>query len=69
MMSAVAAKVLAGLGITVAGAAVAAQAGVAPGIATAFAHVPSWTHASSVLQWVRSAFASGSHPGSPSGHP
>ena len=69
MMSAVAVKVLAGLGIAVAAAAGAAHAGVAPGIAIALQHVPTWTHAHSVLQMIQSAFGSGQHPGSPSGHP
>ncbi len=69
MMSAVAVKVLAGLGIAVAGAVGAAHAGVAPGIAVALNHVPTWTHAHSVLQSIQNAFSSGQHPGSPSGHP
>ncbi len=69
MMSAVAVKVLAGLGVAVAGAATAAQAGFAPGISTAISHVPSWTHAASVLQWIQSSFASGQHPHSPPSHP
>jgi len=69
MMSAVAVKVLAGLGITVAGATVAAHTGMAPGIATALQHVPTWTHAHSVLEAIQTAFKNGQHPGSPSGHP
>jgi hypothetical protein len=70
MMSAVAVKVLAGVGVTVAGIAGAAHAGVVPpGIATALSHVPSWTHAHSVLQSIQSAFGSGHHPGHASGHP
>ncbi len=69
MMSAVAAKVLAGLGIAVAGAAGVAQVGGAPGIAVALSHVPVWTHAHSVLQAIQSAFAAGHHPGPPSGRP
>ncbi len=69
MMSAVAVKVLAGLGIAVAGAAGVAHAGAAPGIATALSHVPTWTHAHSVLEMIQKAFSSGQHPGSPSGHP
>lgn len=69
MISIVAVKVLAALGIAVAGAAAAAHTGVAPGIAVAFNHVPTWTHAHSVLEAVRDAFQSGQHPGSSSGHP
>ncbi len=69
MMSAVAVKVLAGLGITVASVAGAAHSGAAPGIAVALSHVPTWTHAHSVLQMIQTAFGSGQHPGSPSDHP
>ncbi len=69
MMSAVAVKVLAAVGVTVAGAAAAAHTGVAPGIADALNQVPTWTHAHSVLQAIQQAFQSGQHPGSPSGHP
>lgn len=69
MLSAVAVKVLAGLGIAVAGVAGAAHTGAAPGIATALGHVPTWTHAHTVLQSIQNAFASGHHPGFPSGHP
>jgi hypothetical protein len=69
MMSAVAVKVLAALGIAVAGAAAAAHTGFAPGIATALTQVPTWTHAHSVLESIQSAFQSGHHPGSSSGHP
>lgn len=69
MMSAVAVKVLAGLGVAVAGAVGVAHAGAVPGITTALNHVPTWTHAHSVLQMIQNAFASGHRPGSPSGHP
>ncbi len=69
MMSAIAVKTLAALGVAVAGGAAVAQAGVAPGIAVALGHVPSWTHAASVLQMIQQAFASGHHPGPPSNHP
>jgi hypothetical protein len=69
MMSAVAAKILAGLGITIAGAATVAQSGVVPGITIAMNHVPDWTHAMSVLQWIQNAFGMGKPPGSPTGHP
>lgn len=69
MMSAVAVKVLAGLGIAVASAAGAAHSGFAPGLATAFGHIPTWTHAHSVLENLQNAFGSGQHPAGPSGHP
>lgn len=69
MMSAVAVKVLAGLGITVAGVVGAAHSGAAPGIAVALSHVPTWTHANSVLQTIQNAFSSGQHPGSHAGRP
>ncbi len=69
MMSAVATKTLAALGIAVAGATTVAATGVAPGIAIALSHVPTWTHAHSVLTYIQSAFQSGHHPGGPSGHP
>ncbi len=69
MMSAVAVKTLAALGIAVAGVSAAATTGVAPGIAVALSHVPAWTHAHSVLTYLQNAFQSGQHPGSPSGHP
>ncbi|HLY76796.1 MAG TPA: hypothetical protein VKT21_02790 [Thermoplasmata archaeon] len=69
MMSAVAVKVLAGLGIAVAGTVTAAHTGFAPGIATALSNVPTWTHAHSVLEAIQNSFASGQHPGSQSGHP
>lgn len=70
MMSAMAAKVLAGIGVAAAGGAAVAQAGFAPGIAVALSHVPSWTHAQSVLQAIQAAFAAGHHPGNNgTGHP
>jgi hypothetical protein len=69
MMSMVAVKVLAALGIAVAGATAAAASGFAPGIATALAAVPSASHAHSVLQMIQTAFSNGAHPGSQSGHP
>jgi hypothetical protein len=69
MMSAVATKVLAALGVGVAGATTAAATGIAPGIAVALAHVPTWTNAHTVLVYIQNAFASGHHPGSRSGHP
>jgi hypothetical protein len=66
-MSTVAVKVLAGLGIAVAGAVGAAHAGAAPGLATALEHVPVWTHAHTVLQTIQNSFGPGHQPGSP-GH-
>ena len=69
MMSAVVVKVLAGLGIAVAGATAAAHTGFAPGITVALSHVPTWTHAYIVLQSIQHAFSMGQHAGFSSGHP
>jgi hypothetical protein len=71
MIAATAVKVLAVVGAGVAGTTVAAHAGIVPpGIATALQHVPTWTHAHSVLEAIQRAFAHGQHPGqAPSGPP
>ena len=51
----VVAKAMAVVGVGVAGLAVAAHTGVAPGITVAFSHVPVWTHAHSVLGSLQNA--------------
>ncbi len=51
------AKALAVLGVGVAGVAIAAQTGAAPGIQVALQHVPVWTHAHSILSSLRSSLA------------
>lgn len=48
----VSAKVLAALGIGVAGLSLAAHSGAAPGLQVALSSVPVWTHAHSVLEVV-----------------
>jgi hypothetical protein len=58
----VAAKLLAGAAVATAGVAVASTGGVA-GIQNALAHVPTWTHAHSVLEAILAAFQSGKSPG------
>ena len=66
MMSAVAAKVLATIGIATAGMVAAAHSGtVPPGIVQALQHVPTWTHAHTVLESLQQAFSSGTHPRPP----
>ena len=65
----IAVTALAAVGVAAAGTAVAVHTGVAPpGIATALQHVPTWTHAHSVLESLKQMFASGKHP-SPANHP
>jgi hypothetical protein len=49
------AKAMAVVGVGVAGLAVAAHTGVAPGITVALSHVPVWTHAHSVLGSLQNA--------------